>query len=742
MNLPIMRRGLSPEGCKIRDRHQGSLTIGIQGTTVHPAERGRTQNTFLQDSVRRLHEIQARCKERDHIKRSQPLKATRESSASTSSLKQVNALAPIRNGSAKLRSRSQNSEREGSAHSDYFSLTEEQIEPLITHPTHYYLSEHGGLVTSDDNITSNNECNGENILNYSKNSTHHNRTHQTNSQISDCQPRPASGSPVVLKPITSKLVQTMPTPVVPALRQASANDQMFVSESELTQGMRKMRVDNLMSKIKNQKPSCELDYNLHYKTIENQHKMLLDNSDRLSLYRSGDGSIRNEIDTQRSVVKSKSPAVSSRPVSSKMVRARSFDRDLSIPKTGSVVPKSNKSNNNNSKNNLPHPSSPQIRKRISKSNSNLTHTGHNLLPQSCNQDQSVVTTRERRKNNNYNRRITSPQSPNNTGYMANVEAFQRSKSNLEKTLGRGDKENVYQSSLNSHNQIDLSGFYSDNKLQCDEAGDVNVPSLEIESTRDVNCGTTISSSCDRNIDHQPAFQESKREEYHLNIRPESPSIGSTVDQSLDNRVFMEDFQDNAGNRSFDTTDFVHDESKDSHEMIHDDMKDSREAEDMRTSTPVPNAARDAPFTNSSPKLLKMDQSKAQTSAKSSLRRSQSLKNVHQRPGHPPPTYKKGKIPKYILARREEERRLKELERAVDPDCPPGHTPLPDHERRNTLHLLQKSEAEVMRELSMLPVAQDTLRVKKVRHDLEAKLTQIEDGLRIFSQPKVYVMNDE
>lgn len=41
VSLPAMRRGLSPEGCRIRERHsQGSLTIGVQGVTVHPAERG------------------------------------------------------------------------------------------------------------------------------------------------------------------------------------------------------------------------------------------------------------------------------------------------------------------------------------------------------------------------------------------------------------------------------------------------------------------------------------------------------------------------------------------------------------------------------------------------------------------------------------------------------------------------------------------------------------------------------
>lgn len=49
---------------------------------------------------------------------------------------------------------------------------------------------------------------------------------------------------------------------------------------------------------------------------------------------------------------------------------------------------------------------------------------------------------------------------------------------------------------------------------------------------------------------------------------------------------------------------------------------------------------------------------------------------------------------------------------------------------------------MLHELATLPVAQDTLRVKRARQDLEDKLTQIEDGLRIFSQPKVYIMNDE
>ena len=43
---------------------------------------------------------------------------------------------------------------------------------------------------------------------------------------------------------------------------------------------------------------------------------------------------------------------------------------------------------------------------------------------------------------------------------------------------------------------------------------------------------------------------------------------------------------------------------------------------------------------------------------------------------------------------------------------------------------------------MLPVAQDTLRIRNMYRELEIKLDQIEEGLKIFSQPKVYVINDD
>ncbi|XP_071543794.1 uncharacterized protein [Panulirus ornatus] len=733
MNYPLMRRGLSPEGRKIRDRHQGSLTIGIQGITVHPAERGRTQNNFLQENVRRLHEIQSRCKERDNSKRSQPLKATRLSSGSTtSSLRERDASGVVRNGSGKLK-RSQSVEREGSAHSDYFSLTEEQIEPVGPYPSQHLVSQSDGSVTSNDCVISKNEWNTENTHSHSRSPVHHHHKLQTNCNISslDSQQRSRPGSPVVLKPITTRDTQTTPTPMVPALRQIPGGNQMILSDYELTQEMRKMRMGNIMSKIKTQKPSCELDYNSLYKSIENQHKLLLENSDRLSSCGSGDGSARNETSTQRSGIKSRSHAVTGRPGSLKMLRAHSFDRDILNKRNGNVVARSEKLNNTNGKNfikkNSVHPLSPQLKKRFSKSNNNLVHNNPSLLHESGSQEQSLGISNRDRKCINNDGICGSGQSPKKHD-QPKVQAMQRSKSNLERPRVKTNRESKIESTSHLYDQTTASGLYPESKTYADETTNANVPMDRTTSSVDLNLGATVSCNDDIIIDDQnnSVLDDSRSEELHLNIRPESQSNGSVADQTEDDRVFQDELDFNNIDTPCNEAETIQDEN-------------DPETNDMRTSTPVSSNSHDVPLGNPAPKPLKeTHQAKVSTSAL----KSQSLKNMQQHPGNLPSTYKKGKIPKYILARKEEDRRKAELALAADPDCPPGHTPLPDHERRNTLHLLRKSQAEVMRELSSLPVAQDTLRLKKVRQGLEEKLTQIEDGLRIFSQPKVYVMNDE
>ncbi|KAF2347060.1 Enkurin domain [Trinorchestia longiramus] len=60
-------------------------------------------------------------------------------------------------------------------------------------------------------------------------------------------------------------------------------------------------------------------------------------------------------------------------------------------------------------------------------------------------------------------------------------------------------------------------------------------------------------------------------------------------------------------------------------------------------------------------------------------------------GEPPPNYKRGQVPRYLRARRAEQERAEAEEAARDPACPAHHTRLPESERLSTLSLLRHSE---------------------------------------------------
>lgn len=83
-----------------------------------------------------------------------------------------------------------------------------------------------------------------------------------------------------------------------------------------------------------------------------------------------------------------------------------------------------------------------------------------------------------------------------------------------------------------------------------------------------------------------------------------------------------------------------------------------------------------------------------------------------------------------------------LKMVMDPMCPPGHIPLPDQERKKTLHMLRVSYAELVREMNLLPVRTDTLRVRQKKIQLENQLSKIEEGIKVFSKSKVYVKIEE
>ncbi|KAL0274540.1 UNVERIFIED_CONTAM: hypothetical protein PYX00_002641 [Menopon gallinae] len=83
-----------------------------------------------------------------------------------------------------------------------------------------------------------------------------------------------------------------------------------------------------------------------------------------------------------------------------------------------------------------------------------------------------------------------------------------------------------------------------------------------------------------------------------------------------------------------------------------------------------------------------------------------------------------------------------LKTVLDPMCPPGHIPLPDQERKKTLHMLRVSYAELVREMNLLPVRTDTLRIRQRKIQLETQLNKIEEGIKVFNKSKVYVKIEE
>lgn len=106
-------------------------------------------------------------------------------------------------------------------------------------------------------------------------------------------------------------------------------------------------------------------------------------------------------------------------------------------------------------------------------------------------------------------------------------------------------------------------------------------------------------------------------------------------------------------------------------------------------------------------------------------------------------YKRGHVPNY-LRKRQEQWRIDEEERIrniPDPSIPPGHTLMPRDERLQTLELLKKKHKDMTTELNSLPVSCDTLRIKTRKTELEKKLRDIENAIKIFSRPKVFVKAD-
>lgn len=106
----------------------------------------------------------------------------------------------------------------------------------------------------------------------------------------------------------------------------------------------------------------------------------------------------------------------------------------------------------------------------------------------------------------------------------------------------------------------------------------------------------------------------------------------------------------------------------------------------------------------------------------------------------PKDYKAGSVPKYLKNRKQqwkEEADRKEREKP-DPDCPVGHVRLSDEERVKTLKGLNDRYEELLREVNSFPVRSDTLRTRERKRALEVELNQLDEAIRTYSRPRVFV----
>lgn len=103
-------------------------------------------------------------------------------------------------------------------------------------------------------------------------------------------------------------------------------------------------------------------------------------------------------------------------------------------------------------------------------------------------------------------------------------------------------------------------------------------------------------------------------------------------------------------------------------------------------------------------------------------------------------YKKGEVPSYLKSRQEQWKKEEHdrIANAPDPSCPEGHRVLPEAERRETLELLKNKQQELIGKMSSLPLRTDTFRMRSCKQELEQKLAEMEEAIKIFSRPKVFV----
>ena len=103
-------------------------------------------------------------------------------------------------------------------------------------------------------------------------------------------------------------------------------------------------------------------------------------------------------------------------------------------------------------------------------------------------------------------------------------------------------------------------------------------------------------------------------------------------------------------------------------------------------------------------------------------------------------HKAGSVPRYLRTRQAQwaEAAAAALAAIPDPDCPPGHVRLPEDQRLEMVDGASSQHAALLQDLNRLPVSSDSRRVVNRRKELETNLQQLEEDIRKFSRPKVFI----
>ncbi|KAM8947099.1 enkurin domain-containing protein 1 isoform 1-T1 [Pelodytes ibericus] len=140
---------------------------------------------------------------------------------------------------------------------------------------------------------------------------------------------------------------------------------------------------------------------------------------------------------------------------------------------------------------------------------------------------------------------------------------------------------------------------------------------------------------------------------------------------------------------------------------------------------------------------------ARNAKKFQLRRSHSLQSLNevlkqkQQEQKEYDSKQKGHVPQYLMDLKEKWHKEKEeyKKQIPDPSMPPGHTMMPEPERQETLNNIKQTQAQLIKELLRLPIRADTLSIQNRRTGLEKKLSEMEEAIKIFSRPKVFIKID-